>query len=114
MVESYFSCVGDVCQQVMEALKSDELEPGRYGGRYVARCKWGAPELDGHTRVIETRQKSDDSVIVILNDDDPLKFRDVDAFSILAHVTADETLGIGRARYWINSDGSIDSSYFDD
>lgn len=71
-------------------------DPGRYGGRYVAR-----QYVNGQDE------------FVVLEDDDPEKYRDDENIDVIAHVTAEAAHGIGHARHWINSDGTVDREYFD-
>lgn len=72
------------CNDAM-ALASEK--PGRYGGRYVAR-------------------KGDE--FVVLDDDDPDKFRDDESIDILAQATPTKVHAIGRARNFLNEDGSVE------
>jgi hypothetical protein len=61
--------------------------PGRYGGRYVAR--------------------NDKGKFFVMDDDDPDKIGDVD---VIAQVTPDCVYPIGRARCFLNSDGSVNET----
>lgn len=71
--------------------------PGRYGGRYVAWLENSA--LKPHC-----------GAWVILDDDDPDKYRHIVILDIVAYVTPYRCYGVGRARHWITEDGTVDLS----
>lgn len=92
---AYF-LVSEVCKQAMTAAAD---KPGRYGGRYVGR------------RYNRAERRDD---VFILDDDDPELYRDDETLDLIAQVTPKAVLPMGRCRYWLNSDGSINWGYFVD
>ncbi len=78
-----------ICQQ---AMKLASTQPGRYGGRYVARR-------------YNKLTKSDE--FLVLGDDDPELFKDDESLDILAQATPKCILPFGQARTWLGKDGSV-------
>jgi hypothetical protein len=83
-----------------EAMAAAGIRPGPYGGRYVAR-RW-----DENAR---------ETVWFVMSTDDPesVEAKDPKA-DIHAHVLPNKVWPVGRARYWINEDGTVKRSYFDE
>jgi len=73
-----------VTQACRAAMKTARQSPGRYGGRYVARNEEGTVE--------------------VLTHDDPDLL--TDEWDVLAHVQPDKVYPVGRARTWLNEDGT--------
>lgn len=100
-----------------EGMMAAKIRPGKYGGRYLAT--WY-----DHRREI--------AVYGVLPDDDPdtvigqviifgprrdgqgTRLEAPSAVDILAHCKPDKVFPIGHARHWINEDGTINRSHFDD
>lgn len=88
-------CIAEVCRLASE-LCLDPKNRGPYQGRYVAhRC--------------DSQQGIDEWVV--LESDDPERYQEGrpdfdDLLDIFGHVTVDEVSGLGRARYWLQRDGT--------
>lgn len=95
MITDDFTTIEATLKQAMADAK---IKPGRYGGRYVSRRFDKATKRD---------------VYEVMKNDDP---RTKDAqninIDILAQVMPTKVIPIGRARYWINQDGTINREYF--
>jgi hypothetical protein len=79
------TAVEDACKRARQKLAAGEMGP--YGGLYVGRM-----EPTGYP-------------VVVLDHDDPeLVPDDVD---VIAQVTPAAVYGIGRARSWLNEDGTV-------
>lgn len=81
-----------------EAMKAAAIEPGRYGGRYVAR-KMDYGFRGGNYNVR--------TMFVILADDDPDVYRDDESLDILAQCMPTKVHAIGGARSYLQPDGSV-------
>lgn len=79
-------------QALKDGMQAATEKPGRYGGRYVARQYDRAAKADRY---------------LVLADDDPDLYRDDESLDVLAQCTPKTAYGIGRARHWINEDGTI-------
>jgi len=77
------------CKAAQEAARQ---RPGRYGGRYVAR--------------------DNDGIVEVLTHDDPDRL-DRDHWDVIAHCTPEAVYPVGRARYWLNDDGTINEAALD-
>jgi len=74
-------------------------KPGRYGGRYVAE------------RYNPNTKRQD---VIVLDDDDPDRYRDDETLDIFAQATPTKVYGIGRARHWLLEDGTVRSFLSDE
>lgn len=84
---------------IKEARTLAKKSPGRYGGRYVACLRnW----FDS-SQVVE---------FTVLDHDDPERLTDDD--DVFVHVQPDIAGGMGRCRYYIKADGTVDREYFKD
>jgi hypothetical protein len=81
--------VARACREAMDAAKT---KPGRYGGRYVAR---------------KYDRKLGADVYLVLEDDDPAKYARKTSLDIFAQAVPDKVHPIGRARWWLNEDGTV-------
>lgn len=87
----------DKWQELTECCREAvNMPPGRYGGRYVGR---------------KYDRKAKRDVFLILDDDDPETIPD--DVDVLAHVYRGKVCPIGRARYWLNADGTVDFSFLE-
>lgn len=73
------------CQRGIMAAREKQ---GRYGGRYIAR--------------------TGEDKFIVLDDDDPEKYRDSEDIDIIAQATPELVYGIGRSASYIQPDGTVE------
>lgn len=81
---------------IREARLKASVKPGRYGGRYVARI---------YRPLLGDR-------FIVLDDDDPDVYREDIILDVICQATPKKVYGLGHARNWINTDGTIDYGFF--
>lgn len=100
---------------IKQAMQLATTKPGLYGGRYIGRKTYKAPPAPGHSEHYSVEGAWTNEYVVLGTDDPGSK--EVKAFhkvngDILCQAKPDKVYGIGRARYWINEDGTINREYF--